>query len=197
MVPDLLTWTVKSQILRDKSISKDLINSLKLFDNQGHRKKINEKWGKFMTVVFDAATVPGIKARLALPTDNLQNMILLGSHPQGYYNTYIAKNDLESLISKGYTWGSSHPFPTNMQPDAIVPFPRGTRLIKPSVYATKPTTISKTNIKIAGNWPRIRTQNAVMDNISANEASHIRTLNISHGRLTQNRSPSRYGTMIH
>ncbi|KAK4671721.1 hypothetical protein QC764_0098150 [Podospora pseudoanserina] len=197
MVPDLLTWTVKPEILGDKSISKDLINSLKLFANQGHRKKINEKWGKFMAVVFDAVTVPGIKARLALPTDNLQNMVLLGSHPQGYYNTYIGKNDLESLISKGYTWGSSHPFPTNMQPDAIVPFPRGTRLIKPSVYATKPTTISKTNIKIAGNWPRIRTQNAVMDNISANEASHIRTLNISHGRLTQDRSPSRYGIMIH
>lgn len=184
MVPGLWLWDVHSTILDDDKLSEGLKKVLKLFCDVNHRSQVRDLWREFMALVLKAHAAPPdtaqpITARLLRPDDNLQHMVLLGSHPQGYYNTYIRRDHLASLISNGYTWGKGRLFPERLSLNQIVPLPKGQRLTQANDFQCTTTTISNTNIKIAGNWPRIRTQNAVMENVSANEASHLPTC-ISH-----------------
>ncbi|KAK4652097.1 hypothetical protein QC762_0099480 [Podospora pseudocomata] len=188
LLPEFWSWTetVDHGIMEDQTISADLKTTIRRISRDDeYRRQADELWGDFMTRAFAKAasnTAQPITARLALPTDNVQNMVLLGSHPQGYYSTYIQPQDLELLRSHGYTWGGDHhPFPRHMQPHEIVSLSESTTLSVTGVYECKTTVISKMNIQNASNWPRIRTQNAVMDNISANQVSYICVWSCRHG----------------
>ena len=115
-----------------------------------------------------------IKPRLRCQSENLTDFFLLGSHPQGFYKTYIPNSVAEALIHLKYKLKDhDRTFPSSLSLGQIV----REGLVKTSTDDNQApvslTKISKPFIKLAGNWPRIRSQNAVMGGVSANKVSGI------------------------
>lgn len=178
-------------ILRDKRLSSKLKLVLKnnafKFD-LANKTALDALWKQFMESVFTQTasstpplriagkTVPVVKGRLLSPKDKSVDLFELGSHPQGYYRTYIRKRDLKRMSDLGYTLNCiPHPFPNKMSPDKIVLNSGLKHTIDSRGYPETNTLITKTYMKIAGNCPRVRTQNAVMGDVSANDVSYFRT----------------------
>jgi hypothetical protein len=198
MVPDGWSCSKVQQVLEDPRVSepfKQLLKKHKL--DTISEEALYELWAQFMEGVFVEAaatwskpapsqstvqmsiesTVPKPKFRLLGLKDKLDALELLGSHPQGYYRTYVTKKDQERMIEAGYKLGSALPFPKQ----SVLIAAKLNGIVKGTVLQTTKdqkdtktqTSISKTTIRIAGNWPRIQTQNAVMGNISANKVSFL------------------------
>ncbi len=104
--------------------------------------------------------------------EDLTQYLLLGSHPQGFYNTYILKSVVDALVKWKYTPGKRD-FPRSRPVNEIVPPGLLGIRTDDNQNPVAETIISKPSIRIAGNWPRIRSQNAVMGGVSANEVSAI------------------------
>ena len=94
-----------------------------------------------------------------LDEDWKQGHFRLGGHPQGFYTIWVSTADLDKLKSWGYPI-STRNFPT------YSPSYHTSAIPKVPIEETN-TTIKKLQIIAASNWPRSKTQSAVMGNVSA------------------------------
>jgi hypothetical protein len=171
---------------------RNLKRSFKIDFKGTYKARLDSLWETFMAPVFAAAsasvnslptgnTGETITARLWRGSDKSPDLFLLGSHPQGFYKTYILKTAANRLVQLKYSLNLTRDFPSRVPRNEIVPDGDLSRITNDKQYAVTTTTISKPYLKTAGNWPRIRTQNAVMGGVSANEVSDICLCTITHG----------------
>lgn len=115
---------------------------------------------------------PEIKFRMDEPNSQDQAWVdghkCLGSHPQGFYTVWVTSAHYQLMKGSNYirnggkdtTWL----FPDLSQADNLPTFPD-------CDWVGTKTTITQARITTAAGWPRCKTQNAVMGNVSAPEVS--------------------------
>ena len=121
-----------------------------------------------------AVLLPVLKHRFRKPIEDITTSNTgcspLGSHPQGFYTIWVTEADRKKIKDLGYSFDTHLPAKmTNISSYLVQNQDCQVPQMPNNDVKTTATTIKESKITAAGNWPRCKTQSAIMNNISATE----------------------------